>query len=63
MNRLAVTARWTLHAASERQARAQAEILATQGDHPRHGVAAGEVVTATPLRAAPPSAGAPRGDS
>lgn len=65
MNRSEVTVRWTVHAASERQARAEAEILAKQGNHRRHGVDGGEVVTVVtvaPLRDVPPPAPAPRGD-
>ncbi len=41
MNRFEVTVRWTVHAASTEQARLEAEVLAKQGNHPRHGVERG----------------------
>ena len=55
MNRFEVTVRWTVHAASTEQARLEAEVLAKQGNHPRHGVERGTVVAVTPLTEAPRS--------
>ena len=55
MNRFEVTVRWTVRAASEREAQVEAEVLAKQGNHPRHGVDGGEVVAVTPLRDGPPA--------
>jgi hypothetical protein len=58
MNRFEVTVRWTLRAVSEHDARVEAEILAKQGNQPRHGVDGGEVLAVTPLREVLPPPGA-----
>ena len=61
MNRFEVTVRWTLRAAFAQDAHVEAEILAKQSNHPRHGVDGGEVVAITPLRDRPPAVAAAPG--